>query len=67
MPAGKVAGEIEMAPLMVRIGVMVAVNPLLSVTLMATVPLEAAVGVPLITPEEEPIVSGLGNPVADQV
>jgi len=56
-----------MAPLMVKVGVMVALNPLLSVTLMVTVPLEAAVGVPLMTPEEDPIVSGLGNPVADQV
>ena len=42
-------------------------NPLLSVTLMVTVPPKAAVGVPLTTPEEDPIVSGLGNPVADQV
>ena len=46
---------------------MVAVAPLLSVILMVTAPLNGAVGVPLMMPEEDPIVSGLGNPVADQV
>jgi len=35
--------------------------------LMVTVPLNAAVGVPLMTPEEDPIVSGLGKPVVDHV
>ena len=67
MPAGRVDGEIPRDALMLRVGVMVAVAPLLSVTLMVTVPLNVAVGVPLIVPEEDPIVSVLGNPVADQV
>ncbi len=67
MPAGRVAGEIANAPLIVRVGVMVAAAPLASVTLMVTAALKTAVGVPLIVPEDEPIVNGLGNPVADQV
>ncbi len=46
---------------------MVAVAPLASVTLIVTAPLNAAVGVPLIVPEDEPITNGLGSPVADQV
>jgi hypothetical protein len=34
---------------------------------MVTEPLNAAVGVPLIVPDDEPIASGPGSPVADQV
>ena len=52
---------------MVRVGVIVAEAPLLSVTLMVTVPLKAAAGVPPMMPEDDPMVSGLGRPVADQV
>jgi hypothetical protein len=53
--------------LIVRAGVMVAIAPLASVTLMVTEPLETDAGVPEIAPEEEPMASGLGSPVADQV
>jgi hypothetical protein len=34
---------------------------------MVTVPLKTAVGVPAIAPEDAPIASGPGSPVADQV
>jgi hypothetical protein len=67
MPAGRVAGEIARAALIVRVGVIVAVAPLESVILTVTAPLKTAAGVPLMAPEEEPIVNGLGSPVADQV
>src|SRR4051794_24407843 len=55
------------APLMVRVGVMLALTPLLSVTLIVTVPLKAAPGVPLMIPLDEPIASGAGKPVAVHV
>ncbi len=67
VPEGRVAGEIVRAALMLRFGVIVVVNPLASVTRMVMTPLKTAVGVPLIAPEEEPIASGLGSAVADQV
>ncbi len=67
MPAGNVAGEMARAALIVRVGVMLVLAPLASVTLIVTVALNTAVGVPLIVPEEDPIASGLGSPVADQV
>ncbi len=67
MPAGNVAGAMPRAALIVRVGVMLMLAPFASVTLTVTVPLKTAVGVPPIVPEEEPIVSGLGSPVADQV
>jgi hypothetical protein len=64
---GRFAGEITREALIVKVGVIVAVAPFASVTLMVTEPLNAAVGVPLIVPEDEPMASGLGSPVADQV
>jgi hypothetical protein len=53
--------------LIVKVGVIVAVAPFASVTLMVTEPLETDVGVPEIAPEEEPMANGLGSPVADHV
>ncbi len=53
--------------MIVRVGAISAAAPLASLTLMVTAPLKAAAGVPLIVPEDEPMVNGFGNPVADQV
>ncbi len=67
MPTGSVAGEIAIPALIVSVGVIVTVTPVESVTRIVTVPLNAAVGVPLMMPDEVPIVNGLGSPVALQV